>query len=144
METTNFIENHVSNHFTIRSVHIEEKAFYFIVYDYNRDKFLQLVEDLDKIGYLPYIDKHEENYKINIVNKPKHGESRVHVNIVLFFVTIVSTVSAGYVLGGSILEGIAFSIALLAIVGPMKQHIFSQRKSMVLKLLYRILYLHRL
>lgn len=129
METTNFIENYVSNYFTIKSVHIEPKAFYFIVYDYSREKFLQLVEDLDKIGYLPFIDEYNENYKINIVNKPDHGESKVHLNIFLFLITIVTTVSAGYLLGGTIWEGIAFSIALLAIVGSHETaHFFATRK----------------
>jgi membrane-associated protease RseP (regulator of RpoE activity) len=129
VETTNFIENYVSNYFTIKSVHIEPKAFYFIVYDYSREKFLQLVEDLDKIGYLPFIDEYDENYKINIVNKPDHGESKVHLNILLFLITIVTTVSAGYLLGGNIWEGIAFSIALLAIVGSHETaHFFATRK----------------
>ena len=129
METTNFIENYVSNYFTIKSVHIEPKAFYFIVYDYSREKFLQLVEDLDKIGYLPFIDEYDENYKINIANKPDHGESKVHLNILLFLITIVTTVSAGYLLGGNIWEGIAFSIALLAIVGSHETaHFFATRK----------------
>ncbi len=76
MENTNFIENYVSKYFSIKSTHIEEKAFYFIVYDYNRDKFVQLVDDLDKIGYLPFIDEYEGEYKINIVNKPEHGNQR--------------------------------------------------------------------
>ena len=129
METTNFIQNYVSNYFTIKSVHIEPKAFYFIVYDYNKDKFLKLVEDLDKIGYLPFIDKFEENYKINIANKPKHGESRIHLNIVLFLITIGTTISAGYLLGGSILEGIAFSVAIMAIIGTHETaHFFAARK----------------
>ena len=129
METTNFIENYVSNYFTIKSVHIEPKAFYFIVYDYSREKFLQLVEDLDKIRYLPFIDEYDENYRINIVNKPDHGESKVHLNILLFLITIVTTVSAGYLLGGNIWEGIAFSIALLAIVGSHETaHFFATRK----------------
>lgn len=129
METTDLIESYVSNYFTVKSVYIEPKSFYFIVYDYSREKFLQLVEDLDKIGYLPFIDKFEENYKINIANKPKHGESKVHLNIFLFLVTIVTTVSAGYLLGGNILEGIAFSISLLAIVGFHETaHFFAARK----------------
>ncbi len=130
METTNFIQSYVSNYFTVKSVHIEPKAFYFIVYDYNKEKFLQLVEDLDKIGYLPFIDEFEDNYKINVVNKPEHGESRIHLNILLFLVTVVSTVSAGYFLGeGSLLLGIAFSVALLAIVGSHETaHFLAARK----------------
>lgn len=130
METTNFIENYVSKYFTIKSVHIEEKAFYFIVYDYSREKFLRLVEDLDKIGYLPFMDEYENSYKINIVNKPKHGESRIHLNVFLFLVTIGTTISAGYLLGGgSLIEGIMFSVAIMAIIGTHETaHFFAARK----------------
>ena len=129
METTDAIENCVSNHFTIKSVYREPKSFYFVVYDYSREKFLQLVEDLDKIGYLPFIDEYKENYKISIVNKPESAESKVHLNIFLFLVTIITTVSAGYMLGGNIWEGITFSIALLAIIGSHETaHFFAARK----------------
>ena len=129
METTDLIENYVSNYFTVKSVYREPKSFYFVVYDYSREKFLQLVEDLDKIGYLPFIDEYGENYKINIANKPESGESKVHLNIFLFLVTIVTTVSAGYLFRGSILEGIAFSIAIIAIVGAHETaHFFAAKK----------------
>ncbi|HEX3012822.1 MAG TPA: site-2 protease family protein [Methanobacterium sp.] len=129
MEITDLIENYVSNYFTVKSVHIEPKSFYFVVYEYNRERFLQLVEDLDKLGYLPFIDEFEDNYKINIVNKPESGESKVHLNIFLFLVTIVTTVSAGYLLGRNIWDGIAFSISLLAIVGFHETaHYFAAKK----------------
>ena len=129
METTDAIENYVSNYFTVKSVYREPKSFYFVVYDYSREKFLQLVNDLDKIGYLPFIDEFEDGYKISIANKPKHGESRIHINILLFLVTIVTTVSAGYLLGGNILDGIAFSIAIMAIVGAHETaHYFAAKK----------------
>lgn len=129
MESTNFIENYVSNYFNIKSVHIEEKAFYFIVWNYGRENFLKLVDDLDKIGYLPFIDEYEGDYKINIVNKPETGESRIHINIVLFLVTIVTTIFAGYLFQGSIIDGIAFSIAIMTILGTHEfAHFFAARK----------------
>ena len=129
METTDVIENYVSNYFTVKSVYREPKSFYFVVYDYSREKFLQLVEDLDKIGYLPFIDEYKDNYKISIANKPKSGESKVHLNIFLFLVTIITTISAGYLFRGSILEGIAFSIAIIAIVGAHETaHFFAAKK----------------
>jgi len=129
VETTDVIENYVSNYFTVKRVYREPKSFYFVVYDYSREKFLQLIEDLDKIGYLPFIDEFEDGYKLSIVNKPKSGESRIHLNIFLFLVTIVTTVSAGYLFRGSILEGIAFSIAIIAIVGAHETaHYFAAKK----------------
>jgi hypothetical protein len=130
VEITNFIQSCVSNYFTIKSVYREPKKFYFIVYDYNREKFLQLVKDLDKIGYLPFIDEFEENYKINIVKKPEHGESKIHLNIVFFLATVVSTIFAWiYFNKGSFLEGVEFSIAIMAIVGTHETaHFFAARK----------------
>ena len=129
METTDVIENYISNYFTVKGVYREPKSFYFVVYDYSREKFLQLVNDLDKIGYLPFIDEFEDGYKISIANKPKSGESRIHLNIFLFIVTIVTTISAGYLFRGSILEGIAFSIAIIAIVGAHETaHYFAAKK----------------
>ncbi|MGZ7047659.1 MAG: site-2 protease family protein, partial [Methanobacterium sp.] len=71
MEITSIIENSVSSYFQIKSVHIAEKELYFIVYDYGRDKFLQLTEDLDKIGYLPFIEEFENDYRIKIATKPE-------------------------------------------------------------------------
>ena len=130
MEITSIIENKVASYFSIKKAHIEKKEFYFIVYDYSKDRFLQLVEDLDEIGYLPFIDEYEGEYKIRIANKPKHGESRIHINVILFLITVISTVFAGYLFGGGkLIDGIAFAIALLAIVGSHETaHYFAARK----------------
>lgn len=129
MEITSIIENNVANNFLIKSVHIEDKDFYFIVYDYNRDKFLQLTEDLDKIGYLPFIEEHENNYKIKIATKPEKSETRIHINIILLLVTIISTISAGYLFEGSIMDGIAFAIAIMSIIGTHESaHYFAAKK----------------
>lgn len=129
MEITNIIESIVAKYFRINIVHLDEKAFYFIVHDYSRGKFLSLVENLDKIGYLPFIEGYGGKYKLNIANKPKHGKSKVHYNIFLFLVTIVTTVSAGYLMGGTILEGVAFSAAIMAIIGTHETaHFFAARK----------------
>jgi membrane-associated protease RseP (regulator of RpoE activity) len=130
VEITSIIENKIASYFSIKKVHIEEKEFYFIVYDYSSDKFLQLIEDLDKMGYLPFIDEYEGEYKIRIANKPKHGESRIHINVILFLITVISTVFAGYLFGGGkLIDGIAFAVALLAIIGSHETaHYFAAKK----------------
>lgn len=129
LETTDFIKDYVSKYFSIKSTHIEEKVYYIIVWDYDRNKFIQLVEDLDKIGYLPFIDGYGSDYKINIVKKPEHSKSKIHINILLLLVTIVTTFSAGYLFGGSVLEALAFSIAILAIIGTHETaHFFASKK----------------
>lgn len=129
METPDLIKNYVSNYFNIKSTQIEEKALYFIVWDYDRKKFVQLVDDLDKIGYLPFIDEYEGDYKINIAQKPEHKESRVYINVILFLATIITTVFWGYMWGGTLINGIAFSMALLAIIGTHElAHYFATKK----------------
>ncbi len=152
MEIAGIIENKVASYFSIKSVHMEDKAFYFIVWNYSRENFLHLVDELDKIGYIPFIEEHEGDYKINIVNKPEHKESKVHINVILLLVTIISTVLAGYfysgvnletgsiftissILNGSafslpnLIHGISFSIALLAIIGTHESaHYFAAKK----------------
>lgn len=130
VEITSIIQSHVANYFTIKSVHLEEKEFYLIVFDYDRDKFLSLIEDLDKIGYLPFIDEFEVDYKINIAKKPEPGKSRIHLNVFLFLVTIITTISAGYLFGsGKLIDGIAFAIAIMAIIGTHETaHYFAAKK----------------
>lgn len=151
-KTVSLTENYVSKYFNIKNTHVEKKTFYLIVWNYDRDKFVQLVEDLDKIGYLPFIDKHKGEYKINIVQKPEHNESRAHINVILFLITIISTISAGYFYNGinlssgtyftvesilngtafsmaNLIQGITFSAALLSIIGTHETaHYFAARK----------------
>lgn len=129
MEITSIIQNHVANYFTIKSVHLEEKVFYLIVFDYDRNKFLSLVDDLDKMGYLPFIDEFEADYKINIAKKPEPGKSRIHLNVFLFLVTIITTISAGYLFGGNLIDGVAFAVAIMAIIGTHESaHYFAAKK----------------
>ncbi|MEN4006536.1 MAG: site-2 protease family protein [Methanobacteriaceae archaeon] len=129
MEISSIIENNVARYFNIKSVHIEEKELYFKVHDYDREKFVHLVDDLDKIGYLPFIDKYEDHYRIDIAQKHEHGKSKTYINVILFFVTVASTVFAGYLLGGNIVDGIAFSMAIMAIIGTHETaHYFAAKK----------------
>jgi len=132
VEITSIIENNVAKHFNIKSAYTEEKEFYFKVQDYEKENFVHLVDDLDKIGYLPFINRYGDHYRIDIAQKPEHGESRIHINVILFFVTVVSTVFAGYLLGGNIVDGIAFSMALMAIIGTHETaHYFAAKKHSV-------------
>jgi len=129
VEITDVIENKVANYFSIKSVHIEDKAFYFDVWNYSREKFLHLVDELDRLGYIPFIEEYESDYRINIVNKPEHKESKVHINIILFLATVVSTIFVGYLWEGNIIGGIVFSVAILAIVGTHETaHYFAAKK----------------
>jgi membrane-associated protease RseP (regulator of RpoE activity) len=124
------IEDHISNYFTIKSFHTDGEAFYFIVNDYKPDKFAGLIEDLDRSGYVPFLSKSEENYKISIVERPERGKSNVYMNLVLFLATVATTIYAGYILAaGSIMGGVVFSAAIMGIFGTHETaHFFAARK----------------
>lgn len=129
MDTFDLIKSSVESHFRIKDVHVEDKELYFIVYTYSRGQFIELVESLDKIGYLPFIDEFENEYKIKIVNKPEKGKSRIHINLLLFFITFITTISAGYLFEGSIIDGVAFAVAIMAIIGTHETaHYFATKK----------------
>lgn len=86
--------------------------------------------DLDKVGYIPFIEYVKGRYNIGIASKEEKSESRIHINIILFIVTVITTIFAGYnVADGNILDGIAFAIALLGIIGVHETtHYYAARK----------------
>jgi membrane-associated protease RseP (regulator of RpoE activity) len=129
VEITSIIENKVASYFTIKSTHIEDKAFYFDVWNYSRENYLHLIDELDRIGYIPFIDEYKSTYRINIAQKPESGKSRIHINVILFLATVFSTIFIGYLWEGSIVDGIVFSVAILAIVGTHETaHYFAAKK----------------
>ncbi len=103
---------------------------YFIVEDYNPESFKSLVSELDENGFIPYINHLDNYYKINIVRKPESTKSNIHYNIILFIVTVCTTLFAGYILGqGDIWKAVAFAMALLGIIGAHESaHYFAARK----------------
>lgn len=111
------IEALISQYFPIIRSHTNDEDIYFEVSDYDPDKFADLVRELDSNGYTPFISSYESNYKIKIAQKPESGESRQHINVILFLLTVATTIFAGYILGGNIWKAMAFAVALLAIIG---------------------------
>lgn len=85
---------------------------------------------MDEIGYVPFMERYEDKYRIGIAEKKDAGESRIHINIILFIATIATTIYAGYnVAGGSLFDGVAFAVALLGILGVHETaHFFAARK----------------
>jgi membrane-associated protease RseP (regulator of RpoE activity) len=126
------IEQSISHHFPLIGFFNGEnsKESYFIVGDYNPRGFQELVQELDEIGFVPFINPDGNHYKINIAQKPEKGKSRIHFNVILLLATICTTLFAGYLLGeGDIWKAIAFSVALLAIIGTHETaHYFAARK----------------
>lgn len=109
----------VSRYFNAYTVFVNPDEI--CILDYDEDKFVQLTRELEEMGYAPWLNEFNGFHTINLTQLPPKKESKYskyHVNLILFLVTIVTTVYAGYLFGGgNILEGIAFSVSIMAILG---------------------------
>jgi membrane-associated protease RseP (regulator of RpoE activity) len=130
VENLDLIKECISNYFQVEDFHSTEEGSYFVTYDYDHDKFAQLIQDMDKIGYIPFMERYGVNYRIGIAQKPqKKGKSNIYINVLLFVSTVASTIFAGYMVGGNIWDGAAFSVAILSILGVHESaHFFAARK----------------
>jgi membrane-associated protease RseP (regulator of RpoE activity) len=129
VEDFQIFEDYISRYFTLKNSSNTPDISYFIIQDYDADKFTQLVNDMGEIGYVPFIEEYGDNYRVNIAKKNEIKKSNHHINIILFIITVATTIYAGYLFGGSIWDGVAFSIAILAIVGTHETaHYFAARK----------------
>ena len=117
MEDQELLYDIVGRYFSVIEFVDDEDASYFMVGDYSTEKFTALVEELDQVNYLPYIDPDGLYYRIRLAQKPEQKDSRIHINLILFLATLGTTRAAGYLLGNSWLAAVGFAIALLAIIG---------------------------
>jgi membrane-associated protease RseP (regulator of RpoE activity) len=124
------IREHISRYFTIKSFATDPEHPYFILEDYDAQKFAQLSRELEELGYVPGIDKSADNYLLKLSKWKPGGKSKYHINIILFLVTIATTFFAGYYfIGNGLLDGIAFSVAIMAIIGTHETaHYLAARK----------------
>lgn len=130
MENSHLLGEYISRYFTIKNFSYSPESSYFITYDYDREKFARLVQDLQEVGYVPSINEYDGDYIINIAPYTPPQKSNYYINLVLLVATVATTIWAGYTfLGEGIQDGIAFSVALLAIVGTHEiAHFFTARK----------------
>jgi len=130
VENFNIFKDYISRYFTIKNFSSDPENPYFILDDYDADKFAFLVNDMAEAGYVPAIEKYGEDYRIWMNERPPLTKSKYHINIILFIATVATTIYAGYIFGGgSILDGIEFSIAIMAIIGIHElAHYFAARK----------------
>ncbi|ADZ08746.1 peptidase M50 [Methanobacterium lacus] len=130
MRDYELIETYISKYFDLGGFHKTPEGSFFVVHDYDYNKFEALIKDLDELGYVPFIEKYADNYRIGIADKKEVGESKSYINILLFVVTLATTIYAGYQFaGGSIWDGVAFAGALLGILGVHESaHYFAAKK----------------
>ncbi len=118
MRDNDLIREHISKYFDVGGFQTTPEGSFFVVDDYDYVKFSSLIKDLDIIGYIPFMERYAGSYRIGIAERPEVGESRIHLNVILFIATLATTIFAGYTFAGhSIIDGIIFAIALLGILG---------------------------
>lgn len=127
------IEEYISRYFDVGGFHSTPEGSFFVVNDYDQHKFSKLISDLDDLGYIPFMESYAGTYRIGIAQKKEGGESRIHINIILFIATVATTIFAGYTFaGGRILDGVAFAVALLGILGVHETaHYYAAKKHKV-------------
>lgn len=144
MDDFALIEQSISHHFPLIGFYQVEdnkessnklgRESYFIVDDYNPHSFQALVRELDDYGFIPFINRDGNHYKINIAQKQEKGQSKIRFNIILLLATICTTLFAGYYMLGDqdIWKALAFAAALLGIIGAHETaHYFAARKHAV-------------
>lgn len=133
MKDYDLIREHISEYFDVGGFQTTPEGSFFVISDYNHDKFSNLIKDLDVLGYIPFMESYAGSYRIGIATRPENGESRIHMNVILFIATVFTTIYAGYLFAGhNLFDGVAFAIALLGILGIHETaHYYAARKHKV-------------
>ena len=133
MKDYDSIREHISKYFDVGGFQTTPEGSFFVISDYNPDKFSDLIKDLDVLGYIPFMERYAGSYRIGIATRPERGESRIHMNVILFMATVFTTIYAGYLFAGhNLFDGVAFAIALLSILGIHETaHYYAARKHKV-------------
>ncbi len=117
LEDYELISDIMGKYFPLLEFNNDSDAPYFVVANYSPEKFSALRQELDQIGYIPFINPHDIYYQIKLAQKPEQGKSRIHVNLILFVATLGTTLLAGYFMGKSWVSALSFAIAIMAIIG---------------------------
>lgn len=84
MEDHELLSAIVGEYFPILEFVYDKRAPYFLVGDYSTAKFSALVEELDQVGYVPFINPDGLYYRIRLAHKPEEINSRIYINLILF------------------------------------------------------------
>jgi len=99
--TVQDLRRKVERYFRISDVRWTEEsaAFYFQVLPSDLDeRFDSLRKDLKKDGFVPFLKEEKNEYVIYLNKKPKMNFKSPRVNLVMFFLTIFTTIWAGSIL----------------------------------------------
>lgn len=119
----------VCKHFQIEEALIEHNipTFYLKQPQETKQAFLKLLSSLESMGLIAFLRRVDGKLVLRIIKKQPVKPSKILLNWVLFFATIGTTFTTGYILasnlasiGGKIDQvfgGITFTTAILAILG---------------------------
>jgi membrane-associated protease RseP (regulator of RpoE activity) len=129
LEDYKLISDMVGKYFSIMEFNNDPDTPYFVVANYSPEKFSALTQELDQMGYVPFINPHDLYYQIKLAQKREKGRSRVHVNLILFVATLGTTLLAGYIMGKNWVAAFGFAVAIMAIIGTHETaHFMAARK----------------
>jgi len=114
------VQNMVNPEFDVEDGFIEHgiPTFYIKYNQESKQAFLRLVNRLDSLKLIPILRKNHGKIILRIVAKPHVNPSRPIINVVLFFVTLVTLFISGYFLAaGDIVGAVSFTIAIMLILG---------------------------
>jgi len=127
METTiERLEGIVSEVLEIKEEDIEQFHYYFLgTPRYNtKDISNYLLSRIKELGFIPFISKKGDDIEVKIFYEPQYKKENYKVNIILFFVTLLTTMMAGALIAGKspfsitgLIKGIPFSFTLIIILG---------------------------
>jgi len=114
------VQNMVNPEFDVEDGFIEHgiPTFYIKYNQESKQAFLRLVNRLDSLKLIPILRENHGKIILRIVAKPHVNPSRPIINVVLFFVTLVTLFISGYFLAaGDIVGAVSFTIAIMLILG---------------------------
>lgn len=92
----------------------------------SKERFLQLRQRLEPLGYLPVLRQRDGVTFLGLLPRPPQGQWRWQLNLALFAVTVCTTFLAGYLnagvlvstglMGNAVAGGLAFSLCLMLIL----------------------------
>ncbi len=118
------IKNKVKEFYDFKRIRKEEDVFIFDIINVKESNFEKIVNEFKKINKIPAI-REKNGLKLIVAPKEKDEGYNSMINVILFLITIGSTLLAGYSLsagnpyveGSPIFNAVAFSVSLLAILG---------------------------
>ena len=73
MKDYNLIREHISEYFDVGGFQTTPEGSFFVISDYNHDKFSDLIRDLDVLGYIPFMERYAGSYRIGIAKGQRPG-----------------------------------------------------------------------